>query len=285
MAQLKNSTVENRLKIPTGTDQDRPNSPQNGMIRFNNSKGNAEVFKSNNFVNSDSGLDPQLGFDQTNPAPSAKYIKQATGTNTNGLYWIDVPNLGARQLYCIMDTRADGGGWMGVTSEISPKIDNENSDATWQNNSDNRMESQNPEIIDAFVNETGCGGSSYYELQSPSVVGIDYSEIMMLMQRISTLGQCSTLARGSATSSNNVYYIGPEYQGPGSLDRGMCTWSDFVFVGSNNNDGRFQNGESATPNLKPYWRMIAKGDLNLPLEYSVRCASGEGQHYHMWFVR
>jgi hypothetical protein len=45
-------------------------------------------------------------------APSALYIKNQTGTNTNGIYWINLPTVGPTQVYCIMDSVVDGGGWM-----------------------------------------------------------------------------------------------------------------------------------------------------------------------------
>jgi hypothetical protein len=45
-------------------------------------------------------------------APSALYIKNLTGTTTNGVYWINLPTVGATQVYCIMDSAVDGGGWM-----------------------------------------------------------------------------------------------------------------------------------------------------------------------------
>ena len=47
-------------------------------------------------------------------APSALFIKQATGTTTNGLYWIRPQGApAAQQVYCIMnDAIGDGGGWM-----------------------------------------------------------------------------------------------------------------------------------------------------------------------------
>lgn len=45
-------------------------------------------------------------------APSALYIKNMTGTNINGVYWINLPTVGATQVYCIMDSAVDGGGWM-----------------------------------------------------------------------------------------------------------------------------------------------------------------------------
>ena len=45
-------------------------------------------------------------------APSAQFIKTLTGTNTDGTYWIDLPTSGATETYCVMDSRASGGGWM-----------------------------------------------------------------------------------------------------------------------------------------------------------------------------
>ena len=42
-------------------------------------------------------------------ANSSKFIKNLTGTSSDGLYWIDVPGQGAKQIWCDMNT--DGGGW------------------------------------------------------------------------------------------------------------------------------------------------------------------------------
>jgi hypothetical protein len=51
---------------------------------------------------------PTLGKISSNPANSASEIK----TNKNGVYWINLPTVGATQIYCIMDEKYDGGGWM-----------------------------------------------------------------------------------------------------------------------------------------------------------------------------
>jgi hypothetical protein len=45
-------------------------------------------------------------------ASSAQAIKTLTGTNTDGVYWIDLPTVGPTQVYCIMDSSWNGGGWM-----------------------------------------------------------------------------------------------------------------------------------------------------------------------------
>jgi hypothetical protein len=47
------------------------------------------------------------------PGSSALQIKQLTGTNSNGLYWIDLGDgSGAKATYSIMNSAHGGGGWM-----------------------------------------------------------------------------------------------------------------------------------------------------------------------------
>jgi hypothetical protein len=43
---------------------------------------------------------------------SAAQIKLDTGTTTDGAYWINLPTVGPTQVYCLMDPKWDGGGWM-----------------------------------------------------------------------------------------------------------------------------------------------------------------------------
>jgi hypothetical protein len=51
------------------------------------------------------------GSTQALAATSALAIKTLTGTNTDGMYWILLNGV-ATQTYCIMNSAADGGGWM-----------------------------------------------------------------------------------------------------------------------------------------------------------------------------
>ena len=43
---------------------------------------------------------------------SAAAIKALTGTNTDGVYYINLPTVGVKPIYCIMNSSAAGGGWM-----------------------------------------------------------------------------------------------------------------------------------------------------------------------------
>ena len=45
-------------------------------------------------------------------APSAKYLQNAFGNYNDGTYWINLPYVGSTQLYCLLNTAIDGGGWM-----------------------------------------------------------------------------------------------------------------------------------------------------------------------------
>ncbi|MRX48546.1 fibrinogen-like YCDxxxxGGGW domain-containing protein [Pedobacter puniceum] len=43
---------------------------------------------------------------------SALQIKQDYPSSTDGVYWINLPSVGVKQVYCLMNSMYDGGGWM-----------------------------------------------------------------------------------------------------------------------------------------------------------------------------
>lgn len=45
-------------------------------------------------------------------APNAKYIQTAFNNFTDGVYWINLPFVGPTQIFCILNSVIDGGGWM-----------------------------------------------------------------------------------------------------------------------------------------------------------------------------
>jgi hypothetical protein len=52
------------------------------------------------------------GSSSTNAAISAAQLKIDYPTKPDGVYWIDLPTVGPTQIYCLMDSAIDGGGWM-----------------------------------------------------------------------------------------------------------------------------------------------------------------------------
>ena len=76
---------------------------------------NAQVnkfFNSNNYTPIDYSLLYPDGSTAARAATSAKAIKQAYPNSTDGVYYINVPTVGVKQVYCLMDNKYDGGGWM-----------------------------------------------------------------------------------------------------------------------------------------------------------------------------
>jgi len=202
-----------------------------------------------------------------NPADSAVAILSSNPGAPDGYYWINT-SLGPRKLHCLMSL----GGWMGMTSELCPQTSNVETSGSWETNTDGRLQRENFSILNVNVVEGGCGNVKYYQLQNPSNVGLNYTQKMLLIERVSTIGQCSSISNGSG----NGYYSGPEYQGS-YTSAGMCTWGD----------GNFANtccGAQNMTGLKRYWVMLGTG-TNPNLYYQVQCAGGSGQHYHMWYIK
>jgi hypothetical protein len=71
---------------------------------------NALSYASSNSV-TNTISNPFDGLTSATAAPSAAFLA-ALGVTTNGTYWINLPTVGATQIYCILDRAVDGGGWM-----------------------------------------------------------------------------------------------------------------------------------------------------------------------------
>ena len=52
------------------------------------------------------------GSSSDNPAESCKEILDNYPSSSDGVYWINLPTVGATQCYCLMDSDYDGGGWI-----------------------------------------------------------------------------------------------------------------------------------------------------------------------------
>ena len=73
-----------------------------------------------------------IGSSSSCPGDSAWQIKQATGTNTNGLYWVSINGV-ATQVYAIMDSAMGGGGWMLAMKGTGTNTSYDYLDAAWTN--------------------------------------------------------------------------------------------------------------------------------------------------------
>lgn len=52
------------------------------------------------------------GLTAAKAAPNAKYIQTAFSNFTDGVYWINLPIVGPTQIYCLLNSAVNGGGWM-----------------------------------------------------------------------------------------------------------------------------------------------------------------------------
>ena len=215
------------------------------------------------------------------PAPSAKWIVDNYPAAKDGYYWIDFDTIGPQFVYCIMDKNINGGGWMALTPTISPQINNISTSSTWIKNTDGRLNSGNPNLLIVDIVGADCSTESFYQLKSPSDYGINYTTTMLLMERISTIGQCSE-TNEFGTYPIAGYFDGPVYSGS-YTGNGTCTWGDGKWAGPYPN--------TSVTGLKNYWILLSQGydtNANPPIRYGTRCSSATsdlGQHYHMWFVK
>lgn len=114
MAILKNTSISasTAISVPSGNIAQRPGSPVSGMIRYNTTFNVTEYFNGTSWKDINSGYTVADGSSSSLAADSAEAIISLTGTTTDGVYWINLPSVGATQVYCIMNRAYDGGGWM-----------------------------------------------------------------------------------------------------------------------------------------------------------------------------
>lgn len=107
-------------------------------------------------------------------APNAKYIQTAFNNFTDGTYWINLPFVGPTQVFCILNSAVDGGGWMmamkatrGTTFQYSSShwtsITTLNTGNTNRNDGDAKFHTMNyfaaKDILALWPDITTVGGS------------------------------------------------------------------------------------------------------------------------------
>jgi hypothetical protein len=108
---LSGSVVStNRTNVPTWTNSTRPTTNLvNGIIGYNTQDDTIDVYLNGSWVQSTKTLD---GSSAERAATSAAAILAINPSATDGVYWINLPTVGPRQIYCIMNSAYNGGGWM-----------------------------------------------------------------------------------------------------------------------------------------------------------------------------
>jgi hypothetical protein len=100
------------------------------------------------------GSSTMLGSTAALAATSAQAILAANPNASDGVYWINLPTVGATQIYCLMDSKWNGGGWMmmmkaGQTSTFPYSsgywtgVNNLNPSDTTRNNADAKYDVMN----------------------------------------------------------------------------------------------------------------------------------------------
>jgi hypothetical protein len=84
-----------------------------GVMIYNRALSDEEIGNIFNEQRGRYGVDAPLG-SAFNPADSAATIKAVNPNAPDGVYYINLPTIGPRKTYCIMNSAFDGGGWMMV---------------------------------------------------------------------------------------------------------------------------------------------------------------------------
>ena len=131
-----------------------------------------------------------------------------------------------------------------------------------------------------------CGpspSSSYYMIQGPNRLELYYSQYMVLIERVSSISQCSQIYDHSLTppqAGYSGYYTGHNYNGI-STENCMCCWSE--------RNGGLNCAPSfgcALQGGKVYWIQTALSMSNLEdFYFGYKCGLCAGQQYHMWFIK
>ena len=101
------------LNFPSYTTGNRPSTGiDTGATIYNSTDEKLQTWNGSEWMDIGGGSEPD-GSSSDKAASSASAILQVNPQATDGVYWILLPSVGAKQVYCMMDTNhLGGGGWM-----------------------------------------------------------------------------------------------------------------------------------------------------------------------------
>lgn len=232
------------------------------------------------------------GLNPSNAAISAAQIKIDTGTNTDGVYWINLPTVGATQIYCIMNSAVNGGGWMmamkatrGTTFNYGStywNTDNVLNNTTQinRNDADAKFHTMNyfaaKDIMalwpDIAVNGGGLGSNPFAcwsWLQNDFYGGTRST----LINFFNTAGTYNT---GNVNTANNYggYFIGLAKSSPNWANGIFSSQNAINFYGFNYKNGGLQYGGNGRVRWGFGWNENGEGNYTSPATMAGGAATG-----------
>lgn len=122
-------------------------------------------------------------------AVSAEAIKLLNPAATDGVYWIQIPTIGPKQIYCIMDNAYDGGGWMMAMKATRGTTFNYNSNYWTTKN-----------VLNETATNTADGDAKFHTMNYYQA-----RDIMAVWPDLTANSGCFNVSRGHIWLQRNFY--------------------------------------------------------------------------------
>jgi len=142
---------------------------------------------------------------------SAAQILANFPSSTDGVYWIDLPTVGPTQIYCIMNTSYDGGGWM-LTMKATRGTTFDYTASYWESNNTLNPTETNLNDGDAKYNSYNYFAGTDIMARFPDVsaggtLGSGLSAWTWHENNYYNSGSSTTLLNHFTNTSNNTYLL------------------------------------------------------------------------------
>ena len=259
------------IEFPSYTESNKPTTLGTGATIYNSTNEELETWNGSEWMVIGGGSQPD-GSSQDKAATNAAAILAINPTAPDGVYWINLPSVGPKQIYCAMSSNhLGGGGWMlawkctqgstfGYSSNYwtSDNVYNETSGLNL-NDGDHKNHAFNHYVaasIAAVFPDLNNGGQSSvpYSAWTWKQSGIGQTALSRL-QSNQTL---STNPRGESSQSGSGFSNQNGYQ-----------WYGFNYTGNNSNRVRWgfgwnnegdQNSNDVTGGIAPVRSGNSAGD-------------------------